>query len=157
MGKKVTVQWKVDRVYSPSTIGLEKDERHLLVVSVPPGALASGEMKKGDPFTATGVIRNFDRSALEREYGTMDLGNAPLNKFENKPVLVVGGQKSAQLQPRQKSVVERQKPSEAERSTQATAPSEQTLPRTASPLPAIALAGLLALIAGLSIPLLHRQ
>src|SRR6185369_5531548 len=75
MGKEVTVEWKVDRVYSPNAIGLEKDEKHLLVIGVTPGALGdTSAMKKGDPFAATGVVRNFDRAGLERQYGTIDFG-----------------------------------------------------------------------------------
>src|SRR5262249_30262683 len=75
---------------------------------------------------------------------------APLDKFENKPVLVVTGGKSAKLQNPESTVAERQNPSVAEQ-----APA--SLPRTASPLPAVGLAGLLFLMLGLGLPLLRRQ
>ena len=50
LGKEVTVQWKIDRVYSPTAIGLEKEnEHHLLVVALPSASLSNGEMKKLSP------------------------------------------------------------------------------------------------------------
>jgi hypothetical protein len=150
VGKRVTVQWKIDRVYSPTAIGLEKNEHHLLVVSVPPATLSTGDMKKGEPFTATGIVQNFDRAKFEREYGKLDYGNAPLDKFDNKPVLVVTGGRSARLQKPQGAVAEQQSPSVAGK-----APA--SLPRTASALPALGLAGLLCLMLGLGLPLLRRQ
>ncbi|PWT77888.1 MAG: hypothetical protein C5B58_16065 [Acidobacteria bacterium] len=150
VGKRVTVQWKIDRVYSPTAIGLEKNEHHLLVVSVPPATLSTGDMKKGEPFTATGIVENFDRAKFEREYGNLDYGKAPLDKFDNKPVLVVTGAKSAKLQKPQASVSEPQNPSTAE-------PGPASLPRTASPLPALGFVGLLSLTLGLGLPLLRRQ
>ena len=159
MGKEVTVDWKVDKVYSPTTIGLEKDEHHLLVIAVNPAALQAN-MKEGDPFKVSGRVRNFDRAAFEREYGALDFGKAPLHSFDNKPVLVVGARKTANLE--QPQAIGREKPSTTEPEAAApAAPTEQTtpsnLPRTASPLPAIGLAGLLALILGLGMPLLRRQ
>jgi hypothetical protein len=170
MGKEVTVAWKVDRVYSPNAIGLEKDEKHLLVIAVKPGALGdTSAMKRGDPFTATGVVRNFDRTELERQYGTIDFGKSSLHDFDNKPAVVVGAHRAAQLEQPQTSTVEREKPSpvtestpQTEQAPQAVAPSEPKnesteLPRTASPLPLIGLVGFLALMAGLSVPLLRRQ
>jgi hypothetical protein len=138
MGKDVTVEWKIDRVYSPTTIGLEKDEHHLLVVAVPPAVLSKDQMKKDDPFTATGKIRNFDRAQLEREYGSIDFGNTPLDKFKDKPVLVVTRGRSARL-------------------GQQPAASPKALPRTASSLPALGLAGLLCVMLGFGIPLLRRS
>jgi hypothetical protein len=161
-GKKVTVDWKVDRVYGPNAIGLEKDEKHLLVLGATPGALGNtSAMKRGDPFTATGIVRNFDRAEFEREYGTMDLGKSSLHEFENKPVLVVGAHQAAELQQPEASTIEREKPSSVTEPA-ATASSSQTnestkLPKTASPLPLIALVGILALIARLTLPLLRRQ
>ena len=143
MGKQVTVQWKVDRVFSPSAIGLEKNEKHLLVVSVEQGGLPSGE-KKGEPITATGMIRNFDQAQFEKDYGKIDFGNAPLAKFENKPVLVIGGHKTAKLE----------QPTET---TQPETTQEHALPRTASSLPGLGLAGLIALIVGLGVPRFRRQ
>ena len=170
MGKEVTVEWKVDRVYSPNAIGLEKDEKHLLVIGVTPGALGdTSAMKKGDPFSATGVVRNFDRAGLERQYGTIDFGKSSLHEFENKPVVVVGARHAAQLEHPQTPTVEREKPSsvtestpQSEQAPQPAAPSEQksesaALPRTASPLPLIGFIGFLALLAGVSVPLLRRQ
>ncbi len=150
VGKRVTVHWKIDHVYSPTTVGLEKNEHHLLVVSVPPATLATGDMKKGESFTATGIVENFDRAKFEREYGNLDYGKAPLDKFDNKPVLVVTGARSAKLQKPQGAAVERQKPSSAE-------PPPAALPRTASSLPALGFAGLLFLMLGLGLPLLRRQ
>jgi hypothetical protein len=170
MGKEVTVAWKVDRVYSPNAIGLEKDEKHVLVIGVTPGALGdTSTMKRGDPFTATGVVRNFDRTALERQYGTIDVGKSSLHDFDNKPAVVVGAHRAAQLEHPQTSTVKREKPSSVTESTpqteqapQAAAPSEPknesaALPRTASPLPLIGFIGFLALMAGLSVPLFRRQ
>jgi hypothetical protein len=170
MGKEVTVEWKVDRVYSPNAIGLEKDEKHLLVIGVTPGALGdTSAMKRGDPFMATGVVSNFDRAGLERQYGTIDFGKSSLHKFENKPVVVVGARQAARLEPPQTPPVEREKPSSVTKSTpqteqapQAAAPPEQknestALPRTASPVPLIGFIGFLALLAGLGVPLLRRQ
>jgi hypothetical protein len=156
MGKRVRVQWKIDRVYSPTTVGLEKNEHHLLVVSVPPATLSTADMKKGEPFTATGVVRNFNRAEFERQYGTLDYGKAPLDKFENKPVLVVTGAKSAKLQRPQGTAAVREKPSVAEQAP-ATENQPASLPRTASPLPALGLTGLISLMLGLGLPLLRRQ
>jgi hypothetical protein len=87
---------------------------------------------------------------FEREYGKLDYGNAPLDKFDNKPVLVVTGAKSAKLQKSQGALAEPHNPSTAE-------PAPASLPRTASPLPALGLAGLLSLTLGLGLPLLGRQ
>jgi hypothetical protein len=170
MGKEVTVQWKVDRVYSPNAIGLEKDEKHLLVVGVTPGALGdTSTMKKGDPFMATGVVRNFDRAEFQRQYANIDFGKSSLHDFDNKPAVVVGARQAARVEPPKTSNVEREKPAavteptpQTEPAPQATAPAPQTdenqaLPRTASPLPLIGLIGVLALMAGLSVPLLRRQ
>src|SRR5215831_4940101 len=85
VGKRVTVDWKVDRVYSPTVIGLEKNEKHLLVIA-PNGF--SEQMKKGEPFKGTGVVRNFDKAELARDYKNVDLGKAPLHKI--KDVLILG-------------------------------------------------------------------
>jgi len=156
MGKRVTVQWKVDKVYSPTTIGLEKDEHHLLVVWVPPATASTANMKKGEPITATGTVENFDSAKFEREYGKLDFGNAPLDKFNNKPVLVVTGAKSTRLQNSQGAVAGRQKPSTQEQ-TPSTESQPASLPRTASALPALGLVGLLSLMMGLALPLLRRQ
>jgi hypothetical protein len=163
-GKKVSVQWKVDKVYGPNAIGLEKDEKHLLVVGVTPGALGdTSTMKRGDPFTATGVVRNFDRAAFEHEYGNVDFGKSALHEFDNKPVLVVGARQAAELRQPQTSTIEREKPSSNTQPSPTTEPSQaqvgenRTLPKTASPLPLIALVGVLALMAALTLPLLRHD
>jgi len=202
VGKEVTVQWKIDRVYSPTAIALEKDEHHLLVIAPQSSAFPNGEMKKGEPVTLTGIVCNFDKAAFERQYGKLAFGDAPLGKFKNKPVLIVTGTQSASLEQPQEPVAEVQPPAveestssteqqaaipptveqpappveqpsytqqpSADLSTQqpanvasneqpsAPAPQNQ-LPRTASSLPTLALAGLIATLLGLGIPLLRRQ
>jgi hypothetical protein len=138
-GKQVTVDWKLDRVYSPTTIGLEKDEKHMLVVSVGPGPFPAAQMKKNEPVTLTGTVRKFDPDALQREYGTMDFGKAPLNKVG--AVLIIGSRQSAR----------------AEQPAQPGAATPSALPRTASPLPLLGLAGLMFVVLGLGVPLLRRQ
>ena len=196
VGKEVTVQWKIDRVYSPTAIGLEKDEHHLLVVALPSASLSNGEMKKGEPVTLTGIVCNFDRAAFDRQYGKLNYGDAPLGKFKNKPVLIVTGAQSARLEEQAQEPVAQVQPPTVEESTSSTeqqaaipptveqpatppvgaailhaaarstdiasnelpaAPSQQELPRTASSLPGLALAGLIATILGLGIPRLRRQ
>ena len=203
VGKEVTVQWKIDRVYSPTAIGLEKDEHHLLVVALPSASLSNGEMKKGEPVTLTGIVCNFDRAAFDRQYGKLNYGDAPLGKFKNKPVLIVTGAQSARVEEQAQEPVAQVQPPTAEESTSSTeqqstssteqqaaipptveqsstplveqpsstqqqstdiasneqpaAPSQQELPRTASSLPGLALAGLIATILGLGIPRLRRQ
>jgi len=148
-GKQVTVDWKVDHVYSPTVIGLEKNEEHLLVIA-PDGF--PGNMKKGDPFKGTGVVRNFDKAALAREYKNVDLGKAPLDKI--KDVLILGTAKSAQLENPQPVTEPDAQPAPVQ---EAQNNNPSALPRTASPLPAIGLLGLLSLIAGLGARTLRRQ
>ena len=167
-GKEVTVNWKIDHVYSPTTIGLEKDEKHLLVVKVGTGPFPAANMKQNEPVTFTGTVRKFDQEALERDYGKMDFGNAPLTKIHT--VLIVGEPQSAKLEQPQVAEPENPPAPEAAPSAQpeavapeAPAPVEQAsnqpeaLPRTASPLPLFGLAGVMFLVLGLSIPLLRRQ
>lgn len=157
VGKRVTVDWKVDRVYSPTVIGLEKNEKHLLVIA-PDGF--SQRMKKGGPFKGTGVVRNFNKAELAREYKNVDLGKAPLHKF--KDVLILGTARSAQVEQPQPVAPEQQ----AEAATPTPAPvqeaqnnnaSNRTLPRTASPIQSIGLVGLLSLMLGVGIRALRRQ
>lgn len=169
-GKEVTVNWKIDHVYSPTTIGLEKDEKHLLVIKVGTGPFHAANMKQNEPVTFTGTVRKFDQEVLERDYGKMDFGNAPLKKIST--VLIVGEPQSAKLE--QPQVAEPENPPAPEAAPappsqpeavapQAPAPVEQAskqpeaLPRTASPLPMFGLAGMMFLVLGLSIPLLRRQ
>jgi len=176
-GKQVTLNWKVDHVYSPTVIGLEKNEEHLLVIA-PDGF--PGKMKKGDAFKGTGVVRNFDKAALAREYKNVNLGKAPLHKI--KDVLILGTVKSAQLEKPQPTVIEPEiQPVAPEEQAAAPAPAPalapepapaptpapveeaqndntpKTLPRTASPIPAIGLLGLLLLMAGVGVRALRRQ
>src|SRR5947207_15619920 len=113
-------------------------------------------MKKDEPVTLSGTVRKFDPEALQREYGTMDFGNAPLKKIET--VLIVGNRQSTKAE--QPRAIERQKPSVTEGASQtqqpeAGAPSE--LPRTASPFPLLGLSGLMFVVLGLGVPLLRRQ
>jgi hypothetical protein len=167
-GKEVTVKWKIDHVYSPTTIGLEKDEKHLLVVKVGTGPFPAANMKQNEPVTFTGTVRKFDQEALERDYGKMDFGNAPLKKIHT--VLIVGEPQSAKLE--QPQVAEPENPPAPEAAPpaqpeavapEAPAPVEhasnqpEALPRTASPLPLFGFAGVMFLLLGLSIPLLRRQ
>jgi len=161
IGKEVAVDWKIDRVYSPTTIGLEKDEKHLLVIFVSPGA-APANMKEGDPINVTGMVRDFDRDQFVQQYGNVDFGKAPLHSFDHKPVLVVGGSRTSNLG---RSVVpntgERQKPAVREQESATTTTDQSTnntaLPRTASPLPLIGLVGLVAMVCAFSLPLFRRQ
>ncbi len=120
VGKEVTVQWKIDRVYSPTAIGLEKDEHHLLVVALPSASLSNGEMKKGEPVTLTGIVCNFDRDAFDRQYGKLNYGDAPLGKFKNKPVLIVTGAQSARLEEQAQEPVAQVQPPTVEESTSST-------------------------------------
>ena len=126
-------------------------------------------MKRGDPFTATGMVCNFNRAEFESEYGKIEFGKSSLHEFENKPAVVVGAHKAAQLQQPQTSTVERETPSSVTEPTPQTEPAPQSatpsaqaaqntaLPSTASPLPLIAFVGAFALIAGFTVPLLRRQ
>jgi len=113
-----------------------KYEKHLLVVSVGRVRFRRRKMQKNEPVTLTGTVRKFDPDALQREYGTMDFGNAPLKKMGS--VLIVGNRQSAKAE-----------------QPEAATPSE--LPRTASPLPLLGLAGLMFVVFGLGVPLLRRQ
>jgi hypothetical protein len=155
VGKRVTVDWKVDRVYSPTVIGLEKNEKHLLVIA-PDGF--SAHMKKGEPFKGTGVVRNFNKAELAREYKNVDLGKAPLDKI--KDVLILGTARSARVEQPQPVAPEPQAsaPTPAPvQEAQNNNPENRTLPRTASPIQAIGLVGLLSLMCGVGIRVLRRQ
>ena len=161
-GKEVTVNWKIDHVYSPTTIGLEKNEKHLLVVKVGTGPFPAANMKQNEPVTFTGTVRKFDQEALERDYGKMDFGNAPLKKIQT--VLIVGEPQSAKLEQPQVAEPEAAPPAQPEAvAPEAPAPVEQAskqpeaLPRTASPLSLFGLAGMMFLVLGLGIPLFRRQ
>jgi hypothetical protein len=143
--------------------------------------LIDGEFREGKLVRATGTIRMFDRAALEREFGTIDFGSASLDEFENEPVLVMGARQFAELQGQrveQQVVVipppapapepEVIEPEIAEPAPEVAPPApvpeelpaaepeptfeeEEALPQTATPLPAIGLAGLLSVLAGLGI------
>lgn len=52
--------------------------------------LHDGEWDEGKLVSATGTIRMFDCAALQQEFGTIDWGSAPLEKFEGQPVLIIG-------------------------------------------------------------------
>jgi hypothetical protein len=58
--------------------------------------------KKGKIVRATGTVRMFDRAALEQEFGPIDFGSAPLDKFQNKPVLILGAREFAEYQRQQR-------------------------------------------------------
>jgi hypothetical protein len=155
VGKRVTVDWKVDRVYSPTVIGLEKNEKHLLVIA-PDGF--SEQMKKGEPFKGTGVVRKFDKAELAREYKNVHLGKAPLHKI--KDVLILGTARSARVEQPQPVAPEQQAggPTPAPvQEAQNNTTSNRTLPRTASPIQSIGLVGLLSLMFGVGIRALRRQ
>src|SRR5262249_51867200 len=105
--------------------------------------------------TLTGTVRKFDQEALQREYGAMNFGNAPLKKIDT--VLIVGNRQSTKAE--QPRGIQRQKPSVTKgaqtQQPENSAPKE--LPRTASPLPLIGLSGLMFVVLGLGVPLLRRQ
>jgi len=111
VGKTVTIEGEVDRVYSNSTFAIEDDadlfgEDHILVITVSPNATVSnldsddmeatvGSLKEGKLVRATGTIRMFDRTALETDFGTMALGDLPAEFDSSRPVLIIGAQERA--------------------------------------------------------------
>jgi hypothetical protein len=95
LNREVIVQSEVDRVLSDRSFVLETDnqvfgEDHLLVISGSPDCtvynlddeaeVPIGSLDEGDEAQASGVVRMFNRSELERNYGTLDLG-ADLDRY----------------------------------------------------------------------------
>jgi hypothetical protein len=176
IGQEVTLMGDIDHVYSPTAFRMEakgNGKDHVLVIAVMPEAKPA-EVKEGKDIMATGMIRSFNREALEKEFGSIDWGTTPFDKFEGKPILVMG--KAAET-----PVVQLEKPSPEPVPAPVTEPAptpapepaptvtprpepqaapapapEEKLPRTATPLPLIGLSGLLSLAAGLSTRLFRR-
>jgi hypothetical protein len=180
IGQELTLDGEVDHVFSPSTFAIENDnnlffigEGRVLVVSVWPDArIGRGELKEGKYVEATGTLRWFDRAELEREFGTIDFGTTPMNKFHSKdPVLIMGAREYAaahrpvEIQqavvvpppaPEPEPVIEAAPPPPPPPVEPAPAPEpivepppaptpQPELPRTATPLPLLALGGLFSL------------
>jgi len=148
-------------------------------------------MKESKPVTATGTIRMFDHAELMQDYPSIQLGSTPVEKFDGKPVLILGELEfAAALMPKTTETditvasIEREKPSVTEPEAAVVEPpptpepepqvtrqpettptptpeqttttertTENRLPRTASPLVALGLSGLLSLATGLGIRL----
>jgi len=117
-GQTVTLWGEIDQIYSGNSFAMEDDadllgEDRILVLSVWPDAkpeLIEGAMRDGKIVKATGVIKRFDRAALESEFGTaMDLSSVPANRmrtFEKQPVLILGSAELAASRQQQLAVVE---------------------------------------------------
>jgi len=175
LGKQVTLEGEVDHPFGGNTFEMEDDkdlfgEDEILVISVMPEAQADGELEEGNLVTATGEIRCLDRAALESEFGTIDWGTAPVDELEGQPVLVMGAREFAEAH-RAKPVEEQAEVIEPEPMPEpAPAPEPEVvieeeevevapapeLPETATPLPAVGLAGLLSLAVGLGVRLFRR-
>ena len=169
-----------------STGAAASDDDLAPVPAVEAVRLVDGEYKEGKIVAATGTIRMFDRAALEQEFGNLDLGSATAAEFENKPVLLMGARQYAELkqkQVEQQAAVtppaqpeaevtepapatepptpEPEERAEAEPQEPAAEPEPTTeiaeaLPRTASPFPALGLAGLLSLLAGVGLRIVRK-
>jgi hypothetical protein len=149
--------------------------------------LIDGDFREGKLVAATGVIRVFDRAALEQEFGAINFGSAKIEEFENEPVLVMGARQFAELKLRQPQieqqaalvepeplpepevfepapepepapVPEPQEPAvvEPEPAPEPEVEVPSTLPKTATPLPVVGLAGLLSLMAELGLRICRR-
>jgi hypothetical protein len=182
IGQELTLDGEVDDVFSPAAFAVENDnniffwgEGRVLVLSVWPAATVSrGELREGKYVEATGTLRWFNRAELEREFGTIDFGTTPMNKFDSQdPVLIMGAREFAANQrtvvieeavvipppaPAPEPVVEAAPPppppvepapapEPVVEPPPAPAPAPE-LPRTATPLPLLALAGLFSMAAG---------
>jgi hypothetical protein len=169
-----------------TTVSVSRDMTAIPAVEVV--RLVERKFDEGKIVSATGMIRMFDRAALEQEFGTIDFGSAPLDKFKGEPVLVIGARQYAELkqqpEPEQVAAVVKEETTitqpvpEPEVVVPAPAPEpapipeaapeaapepqpqepaavepaqEESLPRTASPIPAVGLTGLLSLLVGLGI------
>jgi len=175
VGQEVTLVGDVEKIHSSSAFVMEAKDQdtkdHILVISVGSDAHPQGELKEGKPTTATGTIRTLDRAALERDYGPIDFGTTPFEKFDGKPVLIRGPLQTAQLQkePERPTVTEpvaaapepaptpapAAQPAVPEQIASANTATE--LPRTATSLPAIGLVGLLSLLGGIGIQLFRQR
>src|SRR5262249_32480839 len=109
--------------------------------------------------------------ALEKEFGSIDWGMTPFEKFEGKAILVMGARQYAELNKAPDTPVQLEKPSPEPVPAPVTEPTptpapepqaapapapQERLPRNATPLPLIGLSGLLSLAAGLSTRFLRR-
>jgi hypothetical protein len=131
-GRLATLEGRVDDVYSPTTFAMEDNydliggDRILMISVMPIGAktthttpTATGDSRapvpaiemvqllqdgfeEGKIIRATGTVRILDRAVLAREFGHIDFGSAPLDKFENEPVLLLGASEYAQFLEQQK-------------------------------------------------------
>jgi hypothetical protein len=107
LNKEVTLEGEVDRVYSDRTFAMEDDadvfgEDHILIISVMPTVAVANlddndmevtninDLKEGKLVRASGVVRMFDRAALETEFGTLSVGELPANFDSSRPVLILG-------------------------------------------------------------------
>jgi hypothetical protein len=219
-GREATLEGRVDHIYSPTTFAMQDNYDliggdRILMISVMPAGAKSGatvttgrdadtptpaielvqrlqnDFKEGKIIRATGTVRMFDRAALEQEFGTIDFGSTPLDKFNNQPVLLLGAREYAMFQQRKQAEQQAQvitpppapaPPPEAAPPPPAPVPpapepappapevqptpepapaiapepeppvqTQPTLPRTATPMPLIALTGLMALALGMGI------
>jgi len=166
-----------------TTTTIAEAERLKPVPAVEMVQLLQNGFSRGKIIRATGTVRMFDRAALEQEFGPIDFGSTPLEKYANEPVLVLGANEFAQFQQQNRVVQEAavippppapevvesaprpEAPLPAPEPEVQPAPAPQIaqaepevttptrLPKTASPFPLLGFGGLLALFAGLWIRL----
>jgi len=184
LNREVIVQSEVDRVLSDRSFVLETDnqvfgEDHLLVIAGSPDCTVNnlddeaevpfGSLDEGDEAQASGVIRMFNRSELERDYGTLNLGDVDRYDFdESQPVLVACAPKAAAIieeeviieEPVEEDIyIEEDVPEPApiepapEPEPMPEPMPEPELPRTATGLPILGLLGMLSMALGFAIRL----
>jgi hypothetical protein len=74
------------------------DDQLKAVPAVEMVQLLQNSFQKHKIIRATGTVAIFDRAALEQEYGAIDFGSTPLEKFEKEPVILLGAREFAQFQ-----------------------------------------------------------
>jgi hypothetical protein len=181
LNQQVIVQSEVDRVLSDRTFVLETDnqiigEDYLLVIAGTPGCTVNnlddesevefGSLREGKIAQASGVVRMFNRSELERDFGTLNFGD-DLDRYdfdESQPVLVACAPKVAIVEeeeiiieePVEEDIYVEDIPEPAPIEPAPPEPEpmpEPELPRTSTGLPVLGLLGMLSMALGFAIRL----
>jgi hypothetical protein len=177
IGKTITVDGEMHRQFTDRVFTIEDDgmfrDHDMLVISLTPMSESviplQGSFDRGKNVRVTGTLRPYDRAKLECLFGPLNLESREGHSFTKNPVLIIGYKEPAPA-PRA-AVMVVPPPIEPEKETAAPAPAPQEevaelavvqetpaapatapkeLPRTASDLPFVALAGVLSLSAALS-------
>jgi len=161
-GRTVTVEGELHRSFRDGVFTIEDDDfindDDLLVInttSSSTGIVAlDGSLEPGKDVQVTGVIRPYDRGALECEYGPLNLESREGHSFTKGPVLVIGTPEVARVEPppmlekpSEPAIMPPAAPEPIPPAPPAVEPAPPALPKTNSTLPLTALIGLLSLSA----------